>query len=229
MFINTSNRLTKFYTSNKPTIDTLVLILQLIAMAISFAMRTAALLTMLSMLGWLRAIEHAISWLNQLVKDSLKPQKLLMPSIDTDNTADANVPNVPTEGDAILAEWRDRIGTKSLEEGAATLGITVDEHVLNTVDAAISAEWEDEATQVADVVDRYLELSIRELKSLARDRHVKGYSNLTKAELARTLAGNYEGLIAPTDNEQWAEEREPIGTLKPDALHYPSLDEVFAD
>jgi hypothetical protein len=35
MFINTSNRLTKFYTSNKHTINTLLLILQLIAMAIA--------------------------------------------------------------------------------------------------------------------------------------------------------------------------------------------------
>jgi hypothetical protein len=34
MFINTSNRLTNFYPSNKPTIDTLLLIVQLIGYTI---------------------------------------------------------------------------------------------------------------------------------------------------------------------------------------------------
>jgi hypothetical protein len=77
MFINTSNRLTNFYTSNKLTIDTLLLIVQLVAMAI-------ALLGLLSLLGWVLAISQVIAWLNKLVEDSLaNPQvRLLMPSFD---------------------------------------------------------------------------------------------------------------------------------------------------
>jgi Rho termination factor, N-terminal domain len=98
MFINTSSRLTKLYTSNKNSIDTLLLLVQIVAIAI-------ALLGLLAILGWALAISQAIAWLNKLVEDSLEPQRLLMPSIDTSDNLPNDMPNTPNT-DEILAEWQ---------------------------------------------------------------------------------------------------------------------------
>jgi hypothetical protein len=101
MFINTSSRLTKFYTAHKTTIDTLILIAQLICYAI-------ALLGLLSLLGWTLATSQAVAWMNKLVEDSLaKPHVYLLMPVDTLDTQSDDVPNVPSS-DAILAEWRER-------------------------------------------------------------------------------------------------------------------------
>jgi Rho termination factor, N-terminal domain len=202
MFINTSSRLNKFYTSNKTAIDTLNLIAQLIGYAI-------ALLGLLAILGWALAISQAVAWLNQLVEDSLEsPQVyLLMPTTDTDNTADANVPNVST-ADAILAEWQNKAALTAPElpdwdkdavAQAADRAITTDEEIL-AADEAISEalclspahdlEVDDRDRSVGQT-DTWIALSgytIRELKKMASDRAISKYSNLTKNELILALS-----------------------------------------
>jgi Rho termination factor, N-terminal domain len=157
MFINTSNRFTGFYNSHKTTIDTLLLLVQLVAMAI-------ALLTLLSLLGWALAISEAIAWLDRLVEDSLESQRLLMPAIGTLDAVDNDVPTVPNT-DAILTEWQE----------IAQRWAGVDE----------VSDWQQEA--IANQVNELQGLSIRQLKKLASDRKISGYSNLTKRELILAL------------------------------------------
>lgn len=203
MFINTSSRLSKFYTTNKTAIDTLNLIAQLIGYAISFAMRTAALLGLLAILGWALAISQAVAWLNQLVEDSSsKPQVyLLMPSsVDTDNTADANVPNVPNV-DAILAEWQNKAALtvpelpdwyKEAVAQPADRAIATDEEILAADEAiAHDLEVDDRSSEEMGQTDTWITLSgytIRELKKMASEAKIKGYPKMTKAELILALS-----------------------------------------
>jgi Rho termination factor, N-terminal domain len=163
MFINTSNRLIKFYTSNKNSIDTLLLLVQILAIAI-------ALLGLLAILGWALAISQAIAWLNKLVEDSLEPQRLLMPSIDTSDNLPNDMPNTPNT-DEILAEWQ-AIAAKITP--LVETGFEID-----VVKAIAPQEGNTSPLQA---------LSIRQLKRMARDRKVSKYSNLTKAELILALS-----------------------------------------
>ncbi len=202
MFINTSNRFTRFYTTNKTAIDTLLLLLQLIAMAI-------ALLGLLSLLGWALAISQAGAWLNQLVEDSLRsPQVyLLMPATDTLDTQSNDVPNVPN-ADAILAEWQERAAhMQSVVEYTETHSVpdwykeavALATDALQTVDAAIPCGMRTAAhdLEVADrdrsvgQADTWIALggyTIRELKKMASEAKIKGYPRMTKAELILALS-----------------------------------------
>ncbi len=145
MFINTSNRLTRFYTTNKTAIDTLLQIVQLIAMAI-------ALLTLLAILGWALAISQAVAWMNQLVEDSLKPQRLLRPAVDMLDTKSNDGRDAPNT-DTILAEWRERAAL------TAPFSLTSEEK------AALPQLVNQVAPQKENATAMHL-LTIRELKKL---------------------------------------------------------------
>jgi Rho termination factor, N-terminal domain len=212
MFINTTNRFTKFYTSNKNSIDTLLLLVQIVAIAI-------ALLGLLALLGWALAITHAVAWLNKLVEDSLAKPRLLMPAVDT---VDADVPN----SDAILAEWQERAAhMQSVVEYAETHSVpdwykeavALATDALQTVDAAIpygmrtaaevddlkkaipcgmrtaahDLEVDDRSSEEMGQTDTWIAISgytIRELKKMASDRKISKYSNMSKAELILALS-----------------------------------------
>jgi Rho termination factor, N-terminal domain len=159
MFINTSNRFTKFTTNHKTAIDTLLLLVQIVAIA-------TALLGLLSILGWALAITKAIAWLNRLVEDSIEPQRLLMPA------KELSPPTVSdTAADEILAEWREKAASRgaNLPHGGDRSKAPIGD---------LKTQGEAEPLQ---------ELSIRQLKKLASDRHISKYSVLTKKELILAL------------------------------------------
>jgi hypothetical protein len=66
MLINTHSHLKRFSKEHSSTIDTLLLLGQLLLTAI-------AVMVLLSILGWATAINYAMDWCDRLVESSLEP------------------------------------------------------------------------------------------------------------------------------------------------------------